>query len=74
MEGPIPRFFLNFEKSRSYHAYHNSIIKNGGHQARFWVISAKAKMKGVFSKSCYCYGNLLFKRDNFNFFPIDRVR
>ena len=30
-------------------------------------------MKGVFSKSCYCYGNLLFKRDYFDLCAIDRV-
>ena len=32
---PLHGFFLNFAKLASYRAYHNSIIKNGGHRARF---------------------------------------
>ena len=32
---PLHRIFLNFAKVESYHADYNSIIKNGGHQARF---------------------------------------
>ena len=38
---PTPHnFFKTLKKVASYHAYHNSIIKNGGHRVRFLVIIA----------------------------------
>ena len=36
----LQRIFLTLQKVAHYDAYHNSIIKNGGHQARFLVIRA----------------------------------
>ena len=41
---PLHRIFY-LQKVESYHAYHNLIIKNRGHQAHFSVF--RAKIKGV---------------------------
>ena len=45
--------------------------KNGGHGARFELQALKAKMKGVFSRSYCCYGNLLYIKDDRNMFTND---
>ena len=44
-------------KVASHPAYQNSIIKKI-HRAVFEILTLKAQIKGVFSKSLCCYGNL----------------
>ena len=55
-------------KVSSYPANQNSIIKNGFHRAIFEVL--KAKIKGVFSRSFCCYGNLLRHENDNNVFAM----
>ena len=55
----------------SYDAYYNLIIKIGVTELVFELLALKAKIKGVFSRSYCCYGNLLCKIDDCNLFAND---
>ena len=41
---PSHRMFLNLKQFACYHVYHKSIIKNGGHLARFYDYFAECEI------------------------------
>ena len=61
--------FLNFAKSCILSCWLQFDNKKWGHRARFWVI--RSKIKGVFSRSYCCYGNLLCHKIDSNVFTDD---
>ena len=65
------RMFLNFAKSCALSCLSNVDNIKKIHRAVFELLAPKAVIKGVFSKSYSCYGNLLCHENNTNVFTND---
>ena len=65
------RIFLNFAKSCILSSLSKFYNKTKFQRAVFEISALKAKIKGVFSSSEYCYGNLLCHENSTNMFTSD---
>ena len=68
---PMYRIFLNFAKSCISACLSKFYNKKKFYRAVFEIEALKAEIKGVFSRSQCCYGNLLCHENNANVFSND---
>ena len=62
--------FANIKKRYAYNDIvqnHLKFSKMGVTELVFELIAVKANVTGIYDKLCYCYGNLLCKKDDHNF-------
>ena len=68
---PMYRIFLNFAKSGVLPCLSNDFNIRKIQRAVFEIHAKKAEIKGVFSRSYCCYGNLLCHENDTNVFTGD---
>ena len=68
---PMYRIFFNFAKSCILSCLSKFYNKKKIHHAVFEIKALKAEIKGVFSRSKCCYGNLLCHKNNTKVFTSD---
>ena len=68
---PMYRILLNFAKSCLSPWLSKFYNKKKFHRAVFEISELKAEIKGVFSRSLCCYGNLLCHENKTNMFTSD---